>query len=88
MSAQSISRFKEARPFASPEAAARKLLELVISEMAAIKQPHAYTGTVNSAFTRDGGSIAEYGEGIEYGVRHGLFELDSSGTRIKPVPNS
>jgi len=50
--------------------------------MAAIGQPHAYTGTVNSAFTRDGCSVAEYGAGIEFGVAQGWFEIDSSGTRI------
>jgi len=84
MPAQPLARFKADRPFASPEAGAHKLLELATAEMAAIGQPHAYTGTVNSAFTAAAGSVAEYGDGIEYGVSHGLFVLDSSGTRISP----
>ena len=50
------------RPFGKPEAAARKLLEIVLSGDIDVGQ-HAYTGTTNTAFLRAGGSVAEYAAG-------------------------
>jgi len=41
------------RPFAKPEAAARKLLEIVLSGDVDVGQ-HAYTGATNTAFTQAG----------------------------------
>jgi hypothetical protein len=69
------------RPFARPEAAARKLLEIVLSNDIDVGQ-HTYTGITNTAFTRAGGSVAEYAAGRDYAIAHGWFEVDRSGTRI------
>ncbi|WMT71102.1 hypothetical protein [Bradyrhizobium sp. Ash2021] len=48
------------RPFADPEAAARKLLDIVRASIAESGQPHAYTGATNTAFLRAGGNPDEY----------------------------
>jgi len=69
------------RPFAKPEAAARKLLEIVLSADIDVGQ-HAYTGATNTAFLRAGGSVAEYTAGRTYAVAQGWFRIDGSGTRI------
>lgn len=79
------SRLKEDRPYASPEAAARKLLEIAQAEISASGLPYGYTGTWNSSFTRAGGSIAEYAEGRDYGITQGWFAIDESGTRVTPL---
>lgn len=48
------------REFANPEAAARKLLDIVRASIAESSLPYAYTGATNSEFLRAGGSISEY----------------------------
>jgi hypothetical protein len=75
-----MTKFVESRPFADPEAAALKLLEIASDLTCA--QGWAYTGVTNTAFLLAGGSVAEYGAGIAHGKAHGLFAIDSSGTRI------
>jgi hypothetical protein len=53
-------KFMETRPFAKPEAAARKLLDIVWASVAESGLPHAYTGETHGAFMRAGGSVGEY----------------------------
>jgi hypothetical protein len=69
------------RPFATPEAAARKLVEIVLSNKIDVGQ-HTYTGVTNITFTRAGGTVAEHAAGRDYAIAHGGFDIDSSGTRI------
>jgi hypothetical protein len=69
------------RPFAEPEAAARKLLEIVRAKEIAVGQ-YTYTGVTNSAFVAAGGSVEEYSAGRKYATAQRWFEIDSSGTRI------
>ena len=73
--------FLENRTGLTPEAAARSLLEIILRADIDVGQ-FTYTGTINSAFTREGGTIAEYSAGIEYGTAYSWFEVDRSGTRI------
>ena len=61
-------KFTADRPFAKPEAAARKLLEIVLSADINVGQ-HAYTGATNTAFLRASGSVAEYAAGRDYAIR-------------------
>ena len=75
------------RPFADPEAAARKLLDLVRASIAESGQPYAYTGAPNTAFTRAGGNLHEYAAGIRRAVAWKWFEIDRSGTRIVLLPD-
>ncbi|MEA2772035.1 MAG: hypothetical protein QOD93_4997 [Acetobacteraceae bacterium] len=74
-------KFRDDRPFAKPEAAARKLLEIVLSKDIDVGQ-HAYTGATNTAFLQAGGDVAEYLGGREFAIAQGWFEIDRSGTRI------
>jgi hypothetical protein len=74
-------KFTENRNDLSPEAAARKLLQIILRADIDVGQ-FTYTGVTNSAFTREGGTIAEYSAGIAYGTAQGWFEVDRSGTRI------
>jgi hypothetical protein len=84
MTGQPHTRFKEDPPYASPEAAARKLLGIVQAEVAESGLPYGYTGTWNWSFTRAGGTITEYAEGRKYGIAQGWFSIDDSGTRVTP----
>ena len=69
------------RPFANPEAAARKLLEIVLSNDIDVSQ-YAYTGVTNTTFLRAGASVPEYLAGRDYAIAQGWFKIDTSGTRI------
>lgn len=67
-------KFKEARPFAKPEEAAKELLRIYRGFIAARKDDvvHTYTGITNREFVMvRGGSIDEYAAGVEYGIKAG-----------------
>jgi len=75
--------YKNDDPFAKPEDAARELIRLCKVEMEETGQPHAYTGSVNYAFTTGGRSaVASYGLGRDYAVAKGWLAVDESGSRI------
>ena len=79
--------FKTDDPFANPEAAAKELIRLCKLEMETTGQPHAYTGTVNTAFTTGGRSTgASYGAGRDFAIAKGWLVIDISGTRITLTP--
>jgi hypothetical protein len=64
----------EARPYAEPEAAARKLLELAAGVQA-----------INGPFlSKDGckASGPEFGPGIRYAIEKGWLDLHESGTYV------
>jgi hypothetical protein len=75
------------RPFANPEAAARKLLDIVRASVAESGLRHAYTGAANAAFTRAGGSVPEYVAGRDHAVARRWIEIDPSGSRIILLPD-
>jgi hypothetical protein len=63
-------KFKEDRPFATPEAAERKLLELAN----AIEADHAgrlSVAVINKQFREAGGSFEEYGLAVKAAIAHG-----------------
>jgi hypothetical protein len=71
-------KFKEGRPFTTPEAAERKLLELAN----AIEADHAGrlpTGVINLQFMAGGGSADEYRAAVTAAVGHGWLTLHPSG---------
>ena len=70
------------RSFSDPDAAARKLLDIVRVSIAESGLRYAYTGATNTAFTDAGGSIAEYSIGMKRAAAQKWFEVDRSGTRI------
>jgi len=71
----------EERPFAKPEAAARELLVIVLSNGIDVGQ-NTHTGVTLTTFLRIGGSVAEYTAGRDYAIAKGWFEIDRSGSRI------
>ena len=80
-------KFVDNKPLADPEAAARKLLDIVRASIAESSLPYAYTGATNTAFTRAGGSIEEYAAGLEHAAAQKWLEIDRSGTRIVLLPD-
>ena len=81
-SPQATVKFVADRPFAEPEAAARKLLDIVRASIAASGLPHAYTGVTNILFLRAGGALDDYAAGRDFATAQKWFEIDRSGTRI------
>jgi len=71
------------RPFANPEAAARKLVEIA-SGIAPVQDGRIYIELVNAAFMRQHrGSGLEFGAGIKFAIERGWLELHESGTYVR-----
>jgi hypothetical protein len=70
-------------PFADPEKAARKLLEIA-NETEAVQDGRIHIENINGPFLfRDGGSPAEYGAGLAYAIEKGWRWKHASGTYVK-----
>jgi hypothetical protein len=70
----------ETRPYATPEAAARKLVELATG-VAPVQDGRIHIEKINAPFLftlKAKGS--EFGAGLEFAVEHGWLELHESGT--------
>ena len=78
-------KFKEDHPFATPEAAERKLLELEN----AIKAEHegrVPVGEINTQFRNAGGTSAEYRTAVAAAIAHGWLTLNPSGEYLSFTP--
>ncbi|MDA9539232.1 hypothetical protein ACM41_24335 [Bradyrhizobium sp. CCBAU 21362] len=76
-------RHVEERPYASAEAAARKLVELA-SSIEPVQDGRIHIEKINAPFLYTlKGSGAEFGAGIEYAVEKGWLELHESGTYVR-----
>jgi hypothetical protein len=74
-------KFKEARPFATPEAAEQKLLEVAN----AIETHHAgrlSVEVINRQFREAGGSYEEYGLAVKAAIAHGWITMHPSGAYL------
>jgi hypothetical protein len=74
-------KFRETRPFATPEAAMAKLLEIANG----IEADHAgriSVGAVNHAFLDAGGNAGEYGAAMHRAVADGWLEMHPSGSYV------
>jgi hypothetical protein len=74
-------KFKDDRPFATPEAAERKLLELAN----AVEPDHAgrlSVEIVNRQFREAGGSYEEYGAAVKAAIAHGWITMHPSGGHL------
>jgi hypothetical protein len=77
--------FKEDHPFATPEAAEHKLLELAN----AIKAEHegrVPVGEINTQFRNAGGTSAEYRAAVAAAIAHGWLTLHPSGGYLSFTP--
>jgi hypothetical protein len=70
------------RPFADPEKAARKLLEIA-NETEAIQDGRIHIEKLNGSFLREGGSPAEYGAGLALAIVRGWLWKHESGSYVK-----
>ena len=76
----------ETRPFADPQAAARKLLELAAGVEPVNGRIHIEK--INAPFLSKNGcnaTGAEFGAGIRYAVEKGWLELHESGTFVRLI---
>lgn len=78
-------KYVPARPFADPEAAARRLMEIVNS-VEPVQDSRIHIEKINGPFLRGGGLPAEYGAGLKRAIERGSLWLRESGTYVKFTP--
>ena len=79
-------KFTSDRPFADPEKAARKILEIA-STVEPIQDGRIHIEKINGPFLfKEGGSPAEYGAGLELAIAKGWLWRHESGTYVKFTP--
>jgi hypothetical protein len=78
-------KFVEPSPFADPEKAARKLVEIA-NAAEAVQDGRIYIELVNGAFLAAGGTPAEYRAGIERAIAKGWLWRHESGVYVKFTP--
>jgi hypothetical protein len=75
-------KFATERPYADPEKAARKLIEIANS-VEAVQDGRIHIEKINGPFLRAGGSPNEYVVGLELAIIKGWLWLHESGTYVK-----
>lgn len=75
--------FTESRPYADPEAAARKLIELAAG-IEPVQDGRIHIEKINAPFLYMlKASGPEFGAGIKHAVKSGWLELHESGTYVR-----
>ena len=77
-----MKKFVAARPFADPDAAARKIVEIA-NGVEAVQDGRIYIERVNAPFLAAGGSGGDFRTGIERAIALGWLWLHESGTYVK-----
>ena len=76
-------KFAELRPYADPEAAARKLIEIANS-VEAVQEGRIHIEKINWPFLHDlKGTPAEYKAALDLAIARGWLEIHESGTYVK-----
>ena len=76
----------EERPYANPEAAARKLVELAAS-VAPVQDGRIYIERINAPFLfKLKGSGSEFGAGLKHAIERGWLWKHESGSYVKLIP--
>jgi len=75
-------RFVEPRPFADPDVAARKLVEIA-STIEPVQNGRIYIELVNAPFLKAGGSVGEYRAALYRALAKGWLIRHESGTYVK-----
>jgi hypothetical protein len=79
-------KYAATRPFADPEAAARKLL-VIATATEAVQDGRIHIEKLNGPFLfKEGGSPAEYGAGLALAIERGWLWKHESGTYVKFTP--
>ena len=77
-----MKKFVATRPFADPDAAARKLIEIA-NGVEAVQDGRIYIERVNAPFLAAGGSGDDFRAAVERAVALGWLWLHESGTYVK-----
>jgi hypothetical protein len=76
-------KFAAARPYADPEAAARKLIEIANS-VEAVQDGRIFIELLNGPFLFDlKATPAEYSAGLKFAIERGWLEMHESGIYVK-----
>jgi hypothetical protein len=75
-------KFVDVRPFADPDAAARKLVEIAHATEA-VQDGRIYIERVNGSFLEDGGSPDQFRAALSRAIKLGWLWLHESGTYVK-----
>ena len=76
-------KFTSDRPFADPEKAARKILEIA-NTVEPIQDGRIHIEKINGPFLfKEGGTPAEYGAALDYAIAKGWLWQHESGTYVK-----
>jgi hypothetical protein len=76
-------KFAEDRPYANPEAAARKLIEIA-NAVEAVQDGRIFIELINGPMLFEHKATpAEYSAGLKFTIDRGWLELDRSGTFVK-----
>jgi hypothetical protein len=76
-------KFTDARPFADPDAAVRKLIEIANS-VEAVRDGRIHIVLINGLFLYSSkGSPQEYGAGLKLAIERGWLWLHESGTYLR-----
>jgi len=79
-------KFTEPRPYAEPEKAARRVMELAHA-VEPVQDGRIHIEKINGPFLfKDKGSPAEYGAGIKLAIERGWLEMHESGTFVRFTP--
>ena len=77
-----MKKFMADRPFADPDAAARKIVEIA-NDVEAVQNGRIYIERVNAPFLAVGGTGDDFRAGIERAIALGWLWLHESGTYVK-----
>jgi hypothetical protein len=77
-------KFAEPRPYADPEKAARRLLEIA-NTIEPVQDGRIHIEKINAPFLKEG-SPAEYGAGLAYAIDKGWLWKHESGTFVRFTP--
>ncbi len=78
----------EDRPYANPEAAARRLMEIVRT-ITPVQDGRIHIEKINGPFLFvDGGKPAEYKAGLDLLLARGILEIHESGTYVRVLDHS
>ncbi len=75
-------KFVEPRPFADPDVAARKLIEIA-NDAEAMQHGRIYIERINEPFLAAGGGPGEYRAGLDRALAKGWLRRHESGTYVK-----
>jgi hypothetical protein len=77
-----MKKFVADRPFADPDAAARKIVEIA-NDVEAVQNGRIYIERINAPFLAAGGSGEDFCAGIERAIALGWLWCHESGTYVK-----